>query len=151
STPIAVLDPPVSIAGAGALEHPPLRWSRPRRIAFRFFFAYFVLYSYTIVANVFPTRYVPGTAWIIAQFGRLWQGLAGWVGNRIFDVEISTVRNGSGDTTYAYVLVLTMLVIAVVATSVWSLLDRRRLAYPRLEDGLRTWLRFGLALTMLQY
>lgn len=57
---------------------------------------------------------------------------------------ITIFSNGSGDTTYDYVLILCIAVISALATIVWSLLDRRRAHYQTLYQ----WLRYGVILTL---
>jgi hypothetical protein len=51
----------------------------------------------------------------------------------------STVPNGSGDTTAAYVMWLVVIILAALGTAIWSALDRRRTAYPRLATAI--WIR----------
>ncbi len=58
---------------------------------------------------------------------------------------------GSKDTTYVYVQVLCYLVIAGVATVIWSLLDRRRRNYEWLHKWFTVYLRLDLAATMIPY
>src|SRR6185503_10927116 len=59
--------------------------------------------------------------------------------------------NGSGDTTYNYVLVLCLLTLAILATVIWSVLDRRRLNYEQIYQWLRLYVRFSLASAMIGY
>jgi hypothetical protein len=59
--------------------------------------------------------------------------------------------NGSGDTTRAYVQLLVIAILAVLGTALWSALDRRRTAYPRLAAGAMIVLRYYLAFTLLTY
>jgi multidrug transporter EmrE-like cation transporter len=61
------------------------------------------------------------------------------------------MANGSGDTTFEYVRLFTIALLAVLAAAVWSLLDRRRPSHARLDDALRTYVRYVLGFTMLSY
>ncbi len=108
-------------------------WSLATRIAFRFVFAYFVLYAFPYQAPL--ERVVP------------------WVGSHILHLShaITVFPNGSGDTTYNYVEVLCFLAVATVATLTWSLLDRKRANYERLFQWLRLGIRLVLGMTMLGY
>jgi hypothetical protein len=108
-------------------------WNLATRIAFRFVFAYFVLYAFPYQAPL--EQVVP------------------WVGSHILHLShaITVFHNGSGDTTYHYVEVLCFLVVATVATFTWSLLDRKRDNYERLFQWLRLGIRFVLGMTMLGY
>jgi hypothetical protein len=65
--------------------------------------------------------------------------------------DITVQPNGSGDTTYNYVQQTCYLVLAAVATGVWSVVDRRRMQYARAHDFLRIYVRYSLASSMLSY
>jgi len=122
------------------------RWSPLTRLLFRFTFAYLVLYNVP-----FPLEYVPFAEKLVGPYGELWNKLVPWVGKRVFGVAITVQPNGSGDTTWNYVQVFCLLVIAAAVTIVWTLLDRKRASYPRLYDGLRVYIRFALAAAMIGY
>jgi hypothetical protein len=124
-----------------------VRWSPAKRILFRFLCSYFVLYL-----APFPLDAIPGLGEIVAPpYASLWNAIVTWVGKHLFGIAITVLPNGSGDTTYNYVQVLCFLVLAVTATAVWSLLDRRRESYQRLFVWLRVYVRFSLAITMISY
>jgi hypothetical protein len=59
--------------------------------------------------------------------------------------------NGSGDTTLDYIENLCMLVVAVVATLLWSLFDFKRKDYRRLHFYLRVYVRYALSFTLFGY
>jgi len=65
--------------------------------------------------------------------------------------DITVFSNGSGDTTYDWVLVLCELVLALAAAAVWSALDGKRPDYRRLHAWLRLLVRLELASEMLLY
>jgi len=56
-----------------------------------------------------------------------------------------------GDTTYSWVNLLCVAVIAAVITLIWSILDRRRPNYDRGWIAFRIYLRFVLAAAMISY
>jgi hypothetical protein len=124
----------------------PAPWSPARRILFRFVFAYVVLYLSPI-----PLTFIPPAARLAKPYADLWNALVPWVGRHLFGVEITVQPNGSGDTTYNYVQVFCFVVLAAAVAAVWTLLDRRRLSYDRLERWLRVGVRFSLAATMILY
>src|SRR6185369_5465284 len=85
--------------------------------------------------------------------GALWEPIGLWVGKHILrlgDVPIIK-ETGSGDTTLAYVLGFTCLLISVVATVIWSLLDRKRTNYTKLYQWLKLAIRFWLVSFMTVY
>lgn len=128
--------------------NPPSGWHAAARVAFRFAFAYLVLYILP-----FPLGSVPYTEALAEPYTELWNRIIPWVGRSVLGLsyEIGVVFNGSGDRTYDYVLVLCLLVLALAAAAVWSLLDRRRADYTRLHRWLRAYVRLYLGTVMIGY
>ena len=123
----------------------PAPWRPARRIAFRFAFAYLVAYCFPVPEGL------AGLPWNPVEDG--WHALVPWVGARLLHIAapISVAPTGSGDTTYSFVKLLCTAVLAVVATIVWSILDRRRMEYRSLHAWLRVYLRYVLAVIMVGY
>jgi uncharacterized membrane protein YphA (DoxX/SURF4 family) len=63
---------------------------------------------------------------------------------------IALFSNGSGDTTFGYVKVLCYVVLAIVAATVWSFVDRRR-NHARCYQWVRLYVRVLLGATLLSY
>jgi hypothetical protein len=124
----------------------PEAWRPARRTLFRFVFSYLLLYILP-----FPLGYIPFVDRIAQAYDGLWHSLVPWVGQQLFQVEVLVERTGSGDMTYDYLLAFCHLVLATVATGIWTLLDRRRAGYARLHEWLRVLVRFSLAATMIGY
>ena len=124
----------------------PSPWSLIKRIAFRFAFAYLVLYNFPFPFNVM--------SWFdeaSSRYDALWQRIVTPVGKAVFGADTSVLPNGSGDTTLNYVQVFCFAVLALIATLIWTLLDRKREHYARLDAWLRVYIRFSLAAAMLLY
>lgn len=121
-------------------------WSPVKRVMFRLVFLYLLLYLLP-----FPLDTLPYLSAIAEPYQALWNTLVTWMGRQWFGLEITVLPNGSGDTTWNYVQVLCCLLLAVAGTAVWSVLDRRRPHYERLQEGLRIYIRFSLALTLISY
>src|ERR1700685_4614946 len=121
-------------------------WSIGRRIVFRFVCCYLLLY----MAPDPPGRLdlidvIPGGAYIANVYGGVWDKLIPWVAVHIFHVggkAATYFPTGSGDTTLDYIENLLFLVIAGLATVVWSLADHKRKDYRRLYPWLRLAVRF---------
>jgi len=65
-----------------------------------------------------------------------------WVGRHVFGVDaVLHPDSRSGDQTAMWVFVFTLLVVAIAATVLWSVLDRRRGDYRRLHAGFVVFLR----------
>ncbi|MEV6767504.1 DoxX family protein [Nocardia sp. NPDC051030] len=77
--------------------------------------------------------------------------LTDWVGDHLFDTRIDYTRTGSGDTAAQWVSVFAVLMVSVLVTAVWSVLDRRRPNYARLYQSFRLLLRMSLVSAFLLY
>ncbi|MES1242235.1 MAG: hypothetical protein ABUT39_11495 [Acidobacteriota bacterium] len=122
-------------------------WGPIRRALFRFVLSYLVLYNFP-----FPLSVIPVYGEILKQsYMEIWKGVAPWVGEHALGVRVLPRGSGSGDSTYGYVLVFCYLILALAATVVWTLVDRRRSHYAKLHEWLRVYVRFALAAAMLLY
>jgi hypothetical protein len=114
------------------------------RLAFRFFFSFFVLYNFP-----FPLNVVPGVD-TDAPVRRAWDALVQPVGTRIFGAAPSSQFTGSGDGSWSWTQLLLIVVFSIVAALVWTVWDRRT-NYPLLARWLHVYVRFALAIVMLGY
>jgi len=110
-------------------------WSFMQKVCFRFFFSFFALYM------------------LSAFTSRLFRVFVPWFAEHLLKLEkpITIFTNGSGDTTYDYVAVLVYLLLALMATLVWSVIDRNRQHYQHLNYWLGAFLRYYLAMFMFTY
>jgi hypothetical protein len=127
-------------------------WHPSTRFGFRFAFAYFGLYALAshllIYMFVFP-GVLPGQG-----AGTLWPmaDVTSWAAVHIFGITAPLVYTGnSRDTNFFWVQLFLVLVIAIIATAVWSVLDRRRTNYVKLHKWFRAFIRFALAAQMLYF
>lgn len=118
-------------------------WSLATRVAFRFAFVFLGLCYFP-----FPLDLIPfiANAWL-----KLWNALIVFTGRVVFGVKVDTVFNGSGDRTYDWIQVFVIALAAVVATIVWSIVDRKRPSYPTLFRWYHVYIRFSLASAMIAY
>lgn len=127
-------------------------WSFGARLAFRFAFVYFGLYccATQILGSMFPIPKVnipdPGTLTPLRQ-------MVFWTAAHVFRVKSQLVYegSGSGDKAFDWVQVACFLVLAAIATLIWSALDRQRENYVTLHKWFRLFVRFALAGQMLSY
>ena len=140
-------------AAAPVQEAAPIRWRLATRIAFRLCVSYFGLY-------VISTQMLNGL--LILPFGDGVPTLGNlessrkalsWVATHVLRVryQFLTTQTGSGDQTLDWVQAFCLVVIAVAATTVWSMVDRRRPNYVGLQKWFRLFLRFSLGATMIAY
>ena len=127
---------------------PAARWSLATRLAFRFSFAYFGLY-------VLSTQMVRGLTLGLfppLESRPLLRTIVLWTASHVFHVNQTLVfQSGSGDKTFDWVEVSCLIAFAIVVTTVWSVLDRKRLEYRRLHSWFRIFMRFALGSTMVSY
>jgi hypothetical protein len=116
-----------------------------RRVGFRFVFVTAVLIIWP-----FPFGVIPKTVTLAEILNKPWEWLVAWAAD-LLGIAAPLVETGSGDTTWAWLQMALLLVIAALATIVWSVLDRRRTSYPRLARGLEVAARYWLACYMLSY
>jgi uncharacterized membrane protein YphA (DoxX/SURF4 family) len=134
------------------LEAQAPRWNLATRIGFRFCFVYFGLYCLTtqilgsLVTNPEVDVPDPSTLWPMRQ-------IIFWTAAHIFRVAHPLVYggSGSGDKTFDWVAAFCLLIFAILATVIWSGLDRRRENYASLYKWFRVCLRFALASQMFSY
>ena len=118
-------------------SEPTAPWSPTRKVFFRYCTTYFLLYILTTIG--------------LLKF--MWDPLATRAGKWLInpDFKITVWTNGSGDTTYNYLVLFCGVMLSAFITIIWSLLDRKRQSYERLLYWLIVVLRYGLALTMINY
>lgn len=139
STPAEAQDPS---------ETPP-PWHPLWRLLFRFSFLYFVLYAFS-----YPMSFFPLGALLTSWPGPIWERIVGFVGSTFFDLpqELLTRKiTGSGDTTFDYVQLFSILVLTTLGAVLWSVLDRRRLHYRRWTPWLSASARFFVGAVILFY
>jgi uncharacterized membrane protein YphA (DoxX/SURF4 family) len=121
-------------------------WSQPRRIAFRFAFVagFFFLWP-------FPLGIIPKTETLGEWAGKPWEWLVMWFGETVLGERPVMQETGSGDTLYAWTGMAVLLIVAAIGAAIWTALDRKRTAYPRLAEWSWVVLRYVLAWSMLGY
>ncbi|WP_327142430.1 DoxX family protein [Nocardia sp. NBC_01327] len=129
------------------------RWHPLARMGFRFGFVFLGIgmagawLTYALLRSFgVPQR----TVTAVAEWTAL-HPLTDVVGEHLFGVRIDFTPTGSGDTAAQWVSIFTWLLVAVVVTAVWSVLDRRRPDYSRLYEWFRLLLRAALVSALLLY
>jgi hypothetical protein len=85
----------------------------------------------------------------IEPFHKLIPWFAKHVLHQSYDITVFT--NGSGDTTYDYIVLLVTALVALLGCIVWTVIDRKQASYNRLYYWLTVFLRYYAAFTMLTY
>jgi uncharacterized membrane protein YphA (DoxX/SURF4 family) len=118
------------------------------RILFRFAFCFVIITFFP-----FPIDEIPKLGVLDDKVLSIWIPIAQWTGAHVLHLGpvFHHENDGSGDTTFDYVENLCALVIAIIATALWSVLDRGRLAYDGLHRWFRVYVRLALATAMFSY
>ncbi|WP_146052706.1 hypothetical protein [Aquimarina sp. I32.4] len=118
------------------------------KIVLRFLFLFFGLLMFP-----FPLNVIPKLEFIQNFLSDGYHIIIPWIGKHILQLnyEITVFTNGSGDTTYDYVLVLFFVVLAIIATIVWSIFDRNERSYEKLNYWFLVLLRYYVGYIMLSY
>ena len=124
----------------------PPRLSFARCLGFRFACVYLVLYSFP-----FPIGVIPGTGRIATAYSKLLDAFIPWLGTRVLHLaSVSVAPTGSGDTTYDYLMLGCVFLLAVLLTLLWTVLARPK-QHETLGHWLRVYVRYVLAMAMLSY
>ena len=137
-------DPETGARGAPPAAVP--RISFARCLGFRFACVYLVLYSFP-----FPIGLIPGTGRLFNAYDRILDSFIPWLGTKVLHlVSVPVVLTGSGDTTYDYLLLACVFLLALLFTLVWTVRARPR-QHETLGHWLRVYVRYVLATAMLGY
>jgi len=117
------------------------RWNMLKKIALLFI----TIYCSFLVSHFF-NRQLHFVAtfwdWAVILTGKYIPGLT---------TPISIKPNGSGDTTYNYVMQLLWVMLALIIAIIWAVLDRKRTSYRQLYYWLRIVIRYYFAYILIAY
>src|SRR5436305_14259322 len=117
------------------------KWSSAARIAFRFCLVYLGLYC--LATQIITSLFSATQGEDIPDLSTLWplRSVVFWTAAHIFRVEAPLSlggNSGSGDCMFGCVLAFCLLALAVLATGIWSVIDKSRTNYV----GLHNWFWF---------
>jgi uncharacterized membrane protein YphA (DoxX/SURF4 family) len=128
------------------------RWNIITRIAFRFFFLYLGLFVLCFFPVYVQLLFNPHPFSRLLLYG-IWpmRPIVFWTGAHLFHVPHPLDLGAGTDGIYEWVEAFCLLNVAVLATGIWSVLDRRRENYITLHKWFHLTLRFVLAALMILY
>lgn len=129
----------------------PSSWKSYEKMGFRFALLFFVLHIIFLDWSVNP---ILSKLYYYGPLSTVLDSVVSWVGKDLLRIPyllISPYDGEHNDRTYVYVLYLTIVVVAVMGTIVWSLLDRKRQSYRVLYYWLTSVVRYYLAFTMFLF
>ena len=114
----------------------------------RFFACYFFIYAFP-----FPFSYISFAKFLNDWYNRFLNIGVSFCGKYIFNIPFSLTAtgNGSGDTTYNYVRLFVVFLLALLVTIVWLIIDRKQKNSGVVLYWVLMYLRFYLALIMVRY
>jgi hypothetical protein len=146
------------------------KWTNTRKVFFYFSFAFIFLYIlsfpislplsmvqrlFTFLGEIKALSFFNKLSeWIAAVIdffdNTIWNWIVVNIG-KIFGLKIDNFTNGSGDTTYDWLLFATKTMLAIIIAIVWFALSKKYTGHKKLYLFLLTCLRYYLATVMLSY
>lgn len=130
-------------------------WNPLARLGFRFVVAYLTLFCVIYPQPLFAfigiiALWTPDR--MVMDYAQLPHTIVEWVGRNVFGIDARLqLESGSGDQAYLWVLVFCILILALIVTAVWTVLDRKRTEYRRLAGWFLLFIQLILAGQMLGY
>lgn len=128
---------------------PTPHWSPFQKLVFRFFFLYFLLYCFP-----FPLDAIEWTNPIVQPYFSFLDFIIKKIGTHLLHMPVRVAFPGFDkvdDSYYGLTFLFTGLVLTVVGTLIWSILDRQRKNYSLLNKWFQFYLRYFLATYLLGY
>lgn len=125
-----------------------LKWTPIEKFLFCFSFSFFILFILFENNGAFPFFYL-----ISSLLEEPLHSFIPWVGKHILKLPypITVFTNGSGDTTYDYVIFLCIFSFSLIGAVIWSLVDRHRPNYIKLYYWLSLAIRFYVGCMLVNY
>ena len=122
-------------------------WTFLEKLVFRFSFSLLILFMFFFNNGTLPFLSIIGR-----YIDSLLHQFIPWLAKswHLSD-EVSTKMNGSGDTTYHYMMLLCIGLIVPIVVLIWSFVDRKNKNYQRLYYWLTVCVRFYVGLMLISY
>ncbi len=126
----------------------PVNWSNTQKIAFRFCFLLFTLFI-LFDPNGLPFVDEETGIFYLAPLHKL----IVWIAAHILHLAkpITVFTNGSGDTTYDYLVVLLIAFLSTLGAIIWSITGRNTRNYNKMFYWLTVVIRYYVAINMVSY
>jgi hypothetical protein len=124
-------------------------WTPARRVIFRFGVVYLTLFA---LATQISGSLLPNPWFTYRGLGRLppMRNVTHWVGRTIFGIDVPLDDVSGGETLFFWIQWSWIIAAALIATVVWTVVDRRR-SYARWLPWCRLAIRLALAASLLEY
>jgi len=124
-------------------------WNPAQKFAFRLVFILLPSFAF-FYSNVFESDFL---FWLQSYPAQLIQPIINFIGKYILSAPDETTFEwkGGGDTISDYLLILTLVIISVAGSTIWTFIDKERKNYYQLYYWLEVIIRYYLALILMQY
>ncbi|TKC10838.1 hypothetical protein FA048_11760 [Pedobacter polaris] len=132
----------------------PIENLKPWSISKRFFTLLSIYFAFLMLDFTSSDELYPHFVYVLmTPYTEFWHWIVPWFGEHILHLSypITVKPNGSGDTTYNYVLQLLWIIFALLITTIWTILDRRRPSYHQFQYWSRIVVRYFLAYMLFVY
>ena len=131
-----------------AITPEPQEWSALSKIAFRFFFVFFVLY---VILQ--PNGIIPFSDAINEWYLHPMVLFIPWLAKHLLHLKVVvfSYESGSGDRAFDYLVYLLIFIVSAIATAIWSVTGRLTNNYNKLYYWLCVVVRYYAGITMLTY
>jgi hypothetical protein len=125
------------------------QWLFIQKLAFRFFFIYFIL---QVQSWIWFLNWIPGVEFLLGYLNQGMDWMVETANKHIFHVrEVLVPMGGSGDTSYGWAQLWLFLCLAITGSIIWTMLDSKRRNYVVLDFWLRTIIRYYIIVVLLTY
>ena len=123
-------------------------WSFIQKLLFRYLFVFFGLIIFP-----FPLNIIPGLDSIWGFYDQFWTYLINLAGGTFFGVEkeLTLSFTGSGDKLYDWLWYFCAILLTIIIGTIWSIIDRNRQSYGRLQTWLTLFVTYYLGYFLLVY
>ncbi len=113
----------------------------------------FIVSFFTILILPFPISWDTYTEKIHKYYTDVFHVVIPWFAKHILRLEkdITIFPNGSGDTSYNFVLLVWVLLMAIMVTIIWSILDKKDRNYEKCNYWFLAYLRYYVGISMISY
>jgi hypothetical protein len=123
-------------------------WSFLKKYSFRLSFVLLVLFITFDNNGAFPYFGI-----LLQPLTSLMHQVIPWFSSNIvgYKYDYTIFTNGSGDTSYDYILLLFIALLSLIVATIWSIIDHKRKNYAKLYYWLLVLIRCYVAFTLLNY
>ncbi|CPZ54942.1 Uncharacterised protein [Mycobacteroides abscessus] len=129
-------------------------WDAATCVAFRYGTCYFGAFGLVVAVGLIPVILkgagVDGPWSVIREIFHAARGPIAWIGEHLLGLRVQSAQVGS-DSAFQWTALFCIACLALVATAIWTVLDRGRRRYDRLQPWVWAVLRLVLAAAMFYF